>query len=265
VSDSPATAYYRLAVLGDPVKHSRSPQLHETMLEVAGLAGEYHRIRADEDVLSTTVDELRRGHWDGLNVTMPLKEAAARIADSLSPTAEKSGSVNTLIRNDSRIDGDSTDSSTFRELFRSGRFADSTSVLILGAGGSAAAALASMEDVSNLYVAARRTPAAEGLTTRLGGEVVSWGTGVAGALVINTTPLGMSGEELPIGIIEVASGVVDLPYGPSPTPAVEAARRLSLPYCDGHEFLLRQAMASFRLWTGVDTEYETVVAALRNT
>jgi shikimate dehydrogenase len=122
-----------------------------------------------------------------------------------------------------------------------------------------------MEDASNLYVAARRTPAAEGLTTRLGGEVVSWGTGVAGALVINTTPLGMSGEELPIGIIEVASGVVDLPYGPSPTPAVEAARRLSLPYCDGHEFLLRQAMASFRLWTGVDTEYETVVAALRNT
>ncbi|HEX6300235.1 MAG TPA: hypothetical protein VF148_07210 [Acidimicrobiia bacterium] len=258
-------AYYRLAVLGDPVEHSRSPQLHETMLEIAGLAGEYHRIRADDDVLRTAVDELRQGRWDGLNVTMPLKEAAARMADSLSPAAVKSGSVNTLVRSDSVIEGDSTDSLAFRDLLRSGRFADSTSVLILGAGGSAAAALASMEDASNVYVAARRTPPAEELTTRLGGEVVSWGTGVAGALVINTTPVGMSGEELPLGIVEVASGVIDLPYGPIMTPAVYTAERLSLPYCDGHEFLLRQAIASFRLWTGIETDYETVVAALRNT
>jgi shikimate dehydrogenase len=234
------------------------------MLQLAGLAGEYQRIRADEDVLGAAVDELRRGRWDGLNVTMPLKAAAARMADSLSPTAEKSGSVNTLIRIDSGIEGDSTDSSAFRDLLRSGRFADSTSVLILGAGGSAAAALASMDNASNVYVAARTTPSAEELTDRLGGEVVSWGTGVAGALVINTTPVGMSGEELPVGIIEVASGVIDLPYGPSTTPAVHAAGRLSLPYCDGQEFLLRQAIASFRLWTGIDTDYETVVAAQRN-
>lgn len=262
---SPADVYYRLAVLGDPVEHSRSPQLHEAMLKIAGLAGEYHRIRADEDALSAAVAELRRGRWDGLNVTMPLKEAAARMADSLSPTADKSRSVNTLIRTGSGIEGDSTDSSTFRDLLRSGRFADSTSVLILGAGGSAAAALASMEHASNMYVAARRTLAAEELTTRLGGEVVSWGTAVAGALVINTTPVGMSGEELPVGLIEVASGVIDLPYGAGTTPAVRAAGHLSLPYCDGHEFLVRQAMASFRLWTGIDIDYEAIVAALRNT
>lgn len=261
----PADSYYQLAVVGDPVEHSRSPQLHETMLRIAGLAGEYHRIRADEDVLADAVGELRRGRWDGLNVTMPLKETAARLVDSLSPTAEKSRSVNTLIRRDSIIHGDSTDSSAFRDLLRSGRFADSPSVLILGAGGSAAAALASMEDFSNVYVAARRITSAEELTSRLGGAVVSWGTAIAGALVMNTTPVGMSGDELPAGIIESASGVIDLPYGRRTTPAVEAADDLSLPYCDGHEFLLRQAMASFRLWTGIDTEYETVVAALRNT
>lgn len=265
MTDSPGVVYYRLAVLGDPVEHSRSPQLHETMLEIAGLEGEYHRIRADEDALSAAVDELRRGRWDGLNVTMPLKEAAARRADWLSPTAEKSRSVNTLIRTGSGIEGDSTDSSTFRDLLRSGRFADSNSVLILGAGGSAAAALASMEDPSNVYVTARRTVSAEALTARLGGEVVSWGAAVAGALVINTTPLGMSGEELPVGLIEVASGIIDLPYGPGTTPAVRAAEHLSLPFCDGHEFLARQAMASFRHWTGIDIDYEAMVAALRNT
>jgi shikimate dehydrogenase len=257
--------YYRFAVLGNPVEHSRSPQIHEAMLRIAGLAGEYRRIQADEAVLSTAVEELRTGHWEGLNITMPLKAAAARLADSLSPTAERSGSVNTLVRMARGVRGDTTDSWTFRYLIDSVLFAARTSVLLLGAGGSAAAALAALEDEPNVYVAARRGSTAGDLTSRLGGNLVSWGTAVAGALVINTTPLGMSGEHLPEGILEVASGLIDLPYGPKPTPAIETADRLSLPSCDGHEFLLRQAMGSFQLWTGVQLRYETVSGALRNT
>ena len=257
--------YYRFAVLGDPVEHSRSPQLHEAMLRIADLAGEYRRVRADEKVLSTAVEELRTGHWDGLNITMPLKAAAARLADSLSPTAERSGSVNTLVRTKRGVRGDTTDSWVFRYLVDSLPFADRTSVLVLGAGGSAAAALAALEDEPNVYVAARRSSTAADLTSRLGGDVVSWGTAVAGALVVNTTPLGMSGEHLPDGVLDVASGLIDLPYGPKPTPAIRTADRLSLPNSDGHEFLLRQAMGSFRLWTGVQLRYETVSSALRNT
>lgn len=257
--------FYRFAVLGDPVEHSRSPQLHHAMLEIAGLEGEYRRVRADEDALGSAIEDLRRGHWDGLNVTMPLKATAARLADYLSPLAERSGSVNTLIRVGSGIEGDSTDSTTFRYLLGSGRFTDRSSVLILGAGGSAGAALAALEDASRAYVSARRAGASEEFTARLGGEVVSWGTAVAGALVINTTPLGMSGERLPDGILGVASGLIDLPYGPVATPAVEEANRSSIPYADGHEFLLRQAMGSFERWTGVSVDYHAVVEAVRNT
>jgi shikimate dehydrogenase len=258
-------APYRFAVLGDPVEHSRSPRLHNTMLEIAGLTGEYQRVRADDDVLREAVDELRRGDWDGLNITMPLKASAARLADSLSPSAARSGSVNTLIRRDSGIEGDSTDSAAFRSLVQSERFADRAAVLILGAGASAAAALAAMEDDTNVYVSARRATSAEDLTVRLGGEVVSWEAVVAGALVINTTPLGMSGEQLPDGILAVASGLIDLPYGSRTTPTVEEAERSSMPFADGHEFLLRQALFSFELWTGTHLEYDTVAAALRNT
>jgi shikimate dehydrogenase len=257
-------AYYRLAVLGDPIEHSRSPQLHTTMLRLAGLEGEYLAVRADEEVLQEAIDDLRRGEWDGLNVTMPLKEAAARLADTLSPLAERSGSVNTLFRSNSQVQGDTTDTAAFRTLIDSGRFAERSSLLILGAGGSAAAALAALEDTSNTYVASRRIAAAEALTARLGGEVVSWGTAVAGALVINTTPLGMSGEKLPEGILETASGLIDLPYAPGPTPAIDVADREAMPRADGHEFLLRQAMASFRMWTGVRLGYDAVSAALRN-
>lgn len=235
------------------------------MLGIAGLAGEYRRLRADEDVLSRAVEDLRAGHWHGLNITMPLKATAAVLADSLSPTAERSGSVNTLVRERRWVRGESTDSWTFRYLVDSGRFNERTAVFVLGAGGSAAAALAALDDERNVYVASRRAAMAGDLTARLGGEAVSWGAAVAGALVINTTPLGMSGEPLPDGILDVASGLIDLPYGPKPTPAIEATGRLSLPNADGHEFLLRQAMGSFELWTGVSIDYESVSEVLRNT
>jgi shikimate dehydrogenase len=256
--------YYRLGVLGDPVEHSRSPQLHATMLRLAGLEGEYLRVLADEQVLQEAIDGLRRGEWDGLNVTMPLKEAAARLVDTLTPVAERSGSVNTLIRSDSAVQGDSTDTAAFRILIDSARFAGRSSLLILGAGGSAAAALAALEDTSNTYVASRRIASAEELTSRLGGEVVSWGTAVARALIINATPLGMTGEKLPDGILEIAAGLIDLAYASDPTPAIDLADRHGIPRADGHEFLLRQAMVSFHQWTGVRVDYDAITVALRN-
>lgn len=235
------------------------------MLEIAGLQGEYHRIRADESILAETTEGLRGGDWDGLNVTMPLKAVAARLADVLSGPAARSGSVNTLIRTPEGIAGDSTDCVAMEEVVGSRRFASRTSVLLIGTGGSASAALAALGAEPNLYVTGRRPEAVEDLTNRLGGVPVAWGSAVAGALVVNATPLGMSGEVLPDGILEAASGLADLPYGEVETPAVGSARALGIPTADGHEFLLRQAMASFRLWTGVSIDMAALTDRLRNT
>lgn len=258
-------ATYRFAVLGDPIEHSRSPQLHGAMLAIAGLEGEYLRIRADESVLAGTIEGLRDGDWDGLNVTMPLKAAAARMADALSVPAARSGSVNTLMRAGGEVAGDSTDCVAMQEIVGDGRFARRTSVLLIGTGGAAAAALTALGDEPNLYVTGRRPDAVEELTAKLGGLPVSWGSAVAGALVINATSLGMAGEALPDGILDVASGLADLPYGEMETPAMRQARTLGIPTADGHEFLLRQAMTSFRLWTGVPIDIETLSDRLRNT
>jgi shikimate dehydrogenase len=256
---------YRFAVLGDPVEHSRSPRLHGAMLEIAGLEGTYEKVRADEKVLATAVEALRGGEWDGLNITMPLKAEAARLADALSSTAARSGSVNTLLRADGVISVESTDSSAFNQIFALPPFAERSSVLVLGTGGSAAAALAALTEEPNVYVSGRNDEAVDTLTRRLGGEPAGWGSAVAGALVINATSLGMGGETLPEAVLEVASGLVDLPYGDQETPAAARARALGLALADGHEFLLRQALASFALWTGVSLGLETVSARLRNT
>ncbi len=234
------------------------------MLALAGLDGEYSRVRADRAVLEEAVRGLRDGTCHGLNITMPLKAEAAALSDWLSPQASRAGSVNTLWISDGSVHGDSTDSTAFRELMADDRFAGRETVLVLGAGGAAAAALAAMPDGTQVCVAARRTEQAEQLVARLGGVVVSWGAAVVGALVVNTTPLGMSGDGLPEGLLDVATGLIDLPYGQRETPAVTYTAARGLPTADGHEFLLRQAIASFALWTGVQTEVGALRAALRN-
>lgn len=234
------------------------------MLELCGLEGEYRKVRvADEQALQEELNRLGAGDWDGLNITMPLKALAARLADSVSPLAARACSVNTLMRSDSDIHGESTDSAVFKELLSSDRFDGRTSILVLGTGGSAAAALAAVEDSEPTYVAGRRPDRAEELTARLGGEVISWGTAVAGALVINCTPLGMRGEDLPSGLVGVAAGLVDLPYGDAATPAVHSARQMGIGMVDGEEFLLSQAVASFRLWTGLDIDHRELANRLK--
>jgi shikimate dehydrogenase len=254
---------YRLAVLGDPVEHSKSPQLHTAMLRVAGLEGEYLKVRADERQLEASVSELRSGVWDGLNITMPLKIHASRLADSLAPLTARSGSVNTLVRDGSAVIGHSTDCSAFTDVHTSERFEERSSFLVLGAGGSATAVLTALPDGAKTYISSRRTSRAEELGKRFDAAVVSWGAAVAGAVIVNTTPLGMAGEDLPDGILRAGSGLIDLPYADVPTPAVTLARALGMPHADGHEFLRRQAIQSFRLWTGVEITMDALTRELR--
>lgn len=263
MGESRLMSFFRFAVLGDPIAQSRSPELHRAMLAISGLEGEYTRVRADEQILKAEVARMRQGGWHGLNVTMPLKPAAAGLADSTSPQARRSGSVNTLALVDGAIHGESTDATAVHELLDSGRFDERAAILVLGSGGAAAAVLSALDERELVYVAARRPERAIELTERLGGVNIEWDTAVAGALVINTTPLGMHGESLPGDVLDVASGLIDLPYGESDTPAVTMARQRELEVADGHEFLLRQAIASFRLWTGAEVAYPTLVSAVR--
>lgn len=236
------------ALLGDPVDHSLSPVMHRRALEDAGLAGRYETIRADNDRLRAEIDRLRRGETDGLNVTMPLKEDAARLCDRLTPEAERSGSVNALKAEGGLVVGHSTDVVAFSMLLS--RWGPSV-LHVLGAGGAARAALAAEGRRDVAYVSARRPEAAGALTERFEGTAtLTWGSVVTGAVLVNATSLGMAGEELPDGLVPAASALIDLPYGPSPTPATRTARHIGTPVVDGIEFLATQAAAAFTWWTG---------------
>jgi len=232
-------------------------------MSLGGLEGEYLLVRAGVAELATEVTGLRAGGWDGLNVTMPLKVAAARAADRLTRDAELSGSVNTLARRDGEVVGASTDAGTMAALIAEPRFTRIGTILVLGAGGAAAAMMVGAGPDREVYVSSRRLGEARSLADRHGGEAVPWGTVVPGALLVNATPIGMRGEELPSPVVDAAAAVVDLPYADGVTPLVARAGMLGLEWVGGHEFLVRQAIASFVWWTGIDLDFEDVSAALR--
>jgi shikimate dehydrogenase len=251
----------RLAVLGDPVEHSLSPLMQRDAMEQAGLRGRYETVRADRSKLVAELEGLRRGERDGVNVTMPLKQVAAGLCDSLTPEAERCRSVNTIKTVGGRIVGHSTDVVAVASILS--RW-DRSPVLILGAGGAARAALAA-SDRHPVYLAARRIEAALQLASIEDcAAAIPWGTAVAGAIVVNATPLGMGGETLPNGIVASAAGLVDLPYATAMTPAVAEARRLGIQVVDGIEFLANQAAASFTWWTGESVDSDRMAALARN-
>ncbi len=254
----------RLAVLGDPISHTRSPAIHMAAMRHLGIEGSYEARRAGAVELAVAIDELGEGALHGLNVTMPLKREAAGAAGSLTTEAQASGSVNTLRLRDGVVEGHSTDVIAARLALSDPRFDSRAPILVLGSGGASAAALATAGD-RVAYVAARDPGRAATLVgmTRPPATVIGFGTPVAGALVVNATPVGMKGESLPEGIIEVASGIVDLAYGEEPTPAVQFARQSGVPVLDGVEFLVLQAVASFEWWTGLRAPFAVMLERAR--
>jgi shikimate dehydrogenase len=254
----------RFAVLGDPIEHSRSPAIHTAALDHLGIEGSYVAIRAGSPELHDAVRGLRDGALDGVNITMPLKAEAAAIADSLSPEAARSGSVNTLRARERVVEGMSSDIIAIRLALDDPRFSAGSAVLVLGAGGAAAAVLVGATD-RDLYVAARDQDRARALVERLEVDagVIPLGVGVTRALVVNATPLGMGGERLPEEVTGIASGLIDLAYADDETFAVGAAKKMGLPVMDGVEFLVLQAAASFEWWLGRPAPLEVMTEAAR--
>lgn len=259
------SAEIRLALLGDPVEHSRSPAIHNAALHSLGLSGSYEARRSGRTGLLEAIEELRGGVLDGINVTMPLKAMAAGAADRLTDLAARSGSVNTLRCRDGRVEGHSTDAAAMKTVLHSSRFGVTAPILVLGAGGAAAAVLTAIEG-RVVYLAARRDDAAHVLATSAGYEigVVPFGAPVSNAVVVNATPIGMKGENLPEKLLEAASGLIDLAYGRVDPPSTVRARELGVPVMDGIEFLALQAGESFTWWTGLEAPLDVMLEAGKN-
>jgi shikimate dehydrogenase len=252
----------RLVLLGDPVAHSRSPAIHRAALAAVGITGTYEARRVGEGELVAACAQVAAGSLDGANITMPWKSVAAATCDVLSTDAGRIGAVNTLVGGGGRVAGHLTDVPGLRSVL--GRLPDSDPVIVLGSGATAAAALLAAEG-RELIVVARDRDRAEAVVERAGvvAAVGDWESIPSGGILVNATPLGMEGEELPGGWLDGRVGLVDLPYGRGDTRAVAEARRRGITVADGIDALVAQAAVSFELWTGIPAPVEVMETAAR--
>ncbi len=257
----------KLVVLGDPVSHSRSPAIHEAGLRAAGISGEYTARRVDGDGLRKAADQVRSGALTGANITTPHKHLAAEVADRRSELVSRLGAANTWWREpNGALVAENTDVAGVAYAFDQIGMPDS--VVVLGAGGAAAAALVAVDsfrDSAALAVSTRNERRARSLLEqlKLDARFVPWGEPVSGAVLVNATRIGMSGENLPQGLLAAASGFIDMPYGDAATPAVIEAGRLGIPCSPGLDMLIGQAMAAFTIWTGARADHDAMFAAAR--
>lgn len=260
----------RLAVLGHPVGHSRSPAMHNAALAELGLAAEwaYEAIDLAPDEFERRVREMPGEGFVGANVTVPHKGAALSLADSLSETAREIGAANTLSFEAGEIRADNTDARGLLDALLvpvAGK-----RVLVLGAGGAARAAVwALVREGAEVAVWNRTALRGEHLCAELGGAPVTAPDQNTYELIVNTSAAGLHGEdpfaELPLDSAGFALGqiVVDLVYGEQPSPLLAAAEAAGATVVDGIEVLVRQGALSLRIWTGREPSLEAMRAAAR--
>jgi shikimate dehydrogenase len=256
-------------VLGWPVRHSRSPAMHEAGYAALGLADwRYQLLPIPPELFEETVRALPAAGFLGANVTIPHKEAAASIADEATDAVRAIGAANTLTFADGRIHADNTDAPGLIDALPSDP-AGATAV-VLGAGGSARAAVWALLDAgaADVMVWNRTRDRAERLCAEIGGRVVD--RPPAGAdLLVNTTAVGLRGEDpfkelaLEADALDGYPCLVDLVYGNGPTGLVSAARAAGATVVDGLEILVRQGARSFEQWTGRAAPLEVLRAAAR--
>lgn len=255
-------------ILGYPLDHSLSPFIHNLGFALKKLPYVFVKIEIPPAKLKRTLGALADLGFIGANVTMPHKEAAARLVDWLSPEAQAVGAVNTLVIRGRRIKGYNTDIEGFaRSLKAQAKSRKFPTVAIFGAGGAAAAvayALHKYFRTRRFHFICRNWRKAERSLSQkpffaegVWSDFVDWEDAEsavpAADVVVNATPLGMDGKRsFPVSPAAFRAGQVacDLIYNPPLTPFMRLAKKGGAKACGGLEMLVQQAAVSFELWTG---------------
>ncbi len=260
----------RLAVVGHPVGHSRSPAMHNAALAALGLGDEwsYESIEVSPDAFEERVRAMPEEGFAGANVTVPHKGAALAVADEISEVAREIGAANTLVFAGGEIRAANTDAEGLLAALPAPPGGRRT--LVLGAGGAGRAAVwALVREGAEVEVWNRTELRSRHLCEELGGAPVADPEQGGYALIVNTTAVGLQGEDpfeaLPLALDRFSpeQTVVDLVYGDEPTALLRAAEAAGATVVDGIEVLVQQGALSLRIWTGREPSLDVMRAAAR--
>ena len=248
-----------LAVIGHPIAHSLSPQLHEQWLRASGLFGRYEAIDATPDELPALFAAMREGDWDGFNFTIPYKEVVVRYLDDLDEAAKQAGAVNTVYKRDGRLIGTNTDGAGLVQALMP--YTDFTGrVLIVGAGGAARGIVQALP-THDVTIVNRTVERAKALADTFGVVYTTFDEMDVSRydVIIQTTSVGMDERSTPLSLEGLRQNTVvcDIIYRPLVTPMLQEAKRRGAKVVTGIAMFVGQGALSFEKWTGVKPD-ETV-------
>ncbi|KGJ94774.1 shikimate dehydrogenase [Colwellia psychrerythraea] len=261
-------------VFGNPIEHSRSPDIHHIFAEKSQQSIDYQKQLVDIEDFSNAVSGFIHQGGKGANVTVPFKEQALIIADELTERASLAGAVNTLSFREGKIFGDNTDGEGLvQDLIANNVILKQSRILLLGAGGAARGVLLPLlaQTPHSIVVANRTVSKAEILCQHFADKRLS-ACGFQDLeqqqfdVIINATSASLSGSLPPIPISLISQNVVcyDMVYGKDLTPFLRWAKENgAIKVIDGLGMLVGQAAVSFEVWRGIAPEVRSVIDSLR--
>ena len=265
-------------VIGNPIAHSKSPDIHAAYAQATGQDIAYGRCLAPLDGFAATVRDLVAQGYRGANVTVPFKLEAAAICTRLEERAQLAGAVNTLVFEGEEIVGDNTDGAGLvADIVRNaGRSLADQRILLLGAGGAARGVILPFlnEGPEAIVIANRTRATADALVEHFAGHVAHPGQvrasgfdDIAGPfdVVVNATSASLSAAMPPVPATAFRPGALalDMMYGKEPSPFMQFAAAHGATMRDGLGMLVEQAAEAFFIWRGVRPETKALLARMR--
>ena len=275
----------KLFVIGKPIKHSRSPIIHNFWIEKYSLNARYNKLEVDETEIKDLIRQVRDGKIKGLNITIPYKKIMINFVDEVEESAIRSNAINTVYRDNDKIIGANTDGIGFISSLKTDlnfNINSNTNIMCIGAGGAAYGIVSSLIDLCpNIIRIINRTKSSgiklikhfEKLTqSRTIFETTLFGSNHISDvdLLVNCTSCGMDGKNplaIELSSMKKKSLIYDIVYEPAHTPLMKLAVDNKLQNTNGFYMLARQAAESFYRWFGImpeDSHINEIIKILRN-
>lgn len=264
------------AVIGDPINHSLSPNIHSAAFRELNLDCSYIAYRIPKEELEEGIEGLKKIKIDGFNVTIPHKVEMMKFLDKIDESCSLIGAVNTIVNNEGMLKGYNTDMDGFLEPLKK-RNIDivNSNVLLLGAGGAARAIVAGFakEKAKSITIANRTIEKANNLVEfaqkiSLNANATTIDQVKESAqnynIIVNATSIGLQNESSPISLegVNEKTVVYDIVYMPMHTDFLKKAKEKNAIVIFGYEMLLGQAVRAFEIWHGMEAPYNAMKKAL---
>ncbi len=250
-------------VIGNPIDHSLSPKLQNWWLKENNIDATYDKIKLEVHEIKNFIQEIKEQKIAGCNVTVPFKKTVIPFLDRLSPEAEQTQSVNTIIYDNGDLVGHNTDIGGFDSAIKKLDFSiKGKKVLILGAGGVVPSIIFALQkmNVQEITISNRTKEKAENLRVLFNNiKILEWGNLTDFHMVINATSLGLNNEKINLKFSSSRNDRLfyDVIYNPHETQFLKMGKQLGCKTENGKTMFVYQALEAFKLWHNIEPKVNT--------